>query len=497
MFEKNKEQEKENEVIKLSFFDTFFLGTERDYFLENFANLVSSGIGVLTALDSVRSEIRSRRLRKIIDSMREDVEAGSPIWRTFEKSGILPKNVIALVKIGEQTGRISENLKIVVSQQEKDRSFRSKIRSGMLYPTFVLGLTFIVGLGVSWFIIPRLANVFAGLHVQLPLVTRILITSGTLLGQYGYIFIPSLLIVLFFVFYFFFFFPKTKFIGEAIIFRIPGIKELMIEIELARFGFVLGTLLKAGLPIDDAIASLRDVTSIGAYRKLYEHLLTSIDEGNSFEKSFNQYSGIRQLIPLSVEQLVSAGEQSGNLSDIFIGIGSKYEDKTDTSAKNLAVILEPILLVIVASGVFIVALSVILPIYSLVGGLSNGENIMQPPPPPEKTETVEVSTPLPTPISSPEISSPESASSSPLEETSQPSIVSKLEILPTELGYLRVRNQPSVNGDVIGRVNPGEIYEFTEELTDSDATAGAGWYKILLTDGGEGFVSKRYVKLAD
>ncbi|MDO8493391.1 MAG: type II secretion system F family protein, partial [bacterium] len=206
MLEKNK---------KLSSLDTLFLGKEKEYFIDNFATLVSSGIGVLTALESVKLEIHSKRLKKVVDAMKDDIEEGTPIWLAFEKSGILPKNVIALVKIGEQTGRLSENLKIIAIQQKKDRSFRSKIRSGMMYPGFVLGLTLVVGLVVAWFIIPRLANVFAGLHIDLPLITRVLIATGAFLGQYGYIAVPSFLLIVAVSAYFIFTFSKTKFIGEA------------------------------------------------------------------------------------------------------------------------------------------------------------------------------------------------------------------------------------------------------------------------------------------
>lgn len=476
MFEKKQEQTAKNKIIKLSSWDALFLGGEKEYFLENFAALVSSGIGVLTALESVKSEIRSKRLRKIIDAIKEDIEGGSPIWRTFEKSGILPKNVISLVRVGEQTGRLSENLKIIVVEQEKDRSFRSKIRSGMLYPAFVLSLTLVVGLGVSWFIIPRLAKVFEGLHIPLPIITKALIAVSAFLGQYGYIAVPSFVIVLALTIYFVFIFPKTKFVGEAMIFRIPGIKVLVTDVELARFGFVMGTLLQAGLTVTEALASLSDITTTRAHRRLYEYLLTSIEDGNSFEKSFGRYPGVRHFIPVSVEQLISVGEQSGNLSEIFINIGKHYEEKMDVSAKNLTVILEPVLLVIVAGGVFTVALSVILPIYSLIGGLNSGQPSSTPPAPSV------VSSPTPSVIKE----KTGVATSSPKTQIAPTKALSKLQILPTGLGYLNVRSKPSTSGLLVAKVNPGETYEYTENIGD--------WYKISLSDGKEGWVSKRYVK---
>jgi type II secretory pathway component PulF len=93
--------------------------------------------------------------------------------------------------------------------------------------------------------------------------------------------------------------------------------------------------------------------------------------GNSFEKSFQAYAGIDNLIPQPIQQLIISGEQSGNLNKTLIKVGKMLEAKSDTTTKNLTIIMEPILLVIVWAGVVSVAFAVILPIYSLVGGLNN------------------------------------------------------------------------------------------------------------------------------
>jgi type II secretory pathway component PulF len=93
------------------------------------------------------------------------------------------------------------------------------------------------------------------------------------------------------------------------------------------------------------------------------------EEGNSFQKSFVAYKKIKNLIPTSVQQMVASGEQSGHLSDTLFQVGQIYEAKIETTTKNLSVILEPVLLVIVWLGVAAVAFAIILPIYSLIGGL--------------------------------------------------------------------------------------------------------------------------------
>lgn len=241
----------------------------------------------------------------------------------------------------------------------------------MIYPVVVLSLTVIVGLGIAWFVLPRLASVFSSLRLELPAITRAMIAAGNFLGDYGSIVIPTFLGLAAVLIYLFFFYSKTKFIGQAILLFLPGTKKLIKEVELTRFGYVLGTLLRAGLLVTYAVDSLSKATALRSYQKLYNHLKESIDEGSSFNRAFSEYKNSGRLIPIPVQQMVASGEQSGHLHDTLFKIGETFERKTEDTTKNLSIVLEPILLVIVWFGVVAVALSVILPIYSLIGGLNN------------------------------------------------------------------------------------------------------------------------------
>ena len=285
----------------------FLAGKERTYFIENISLLIASGMGVLEAIDAVAGDLRSRKMRRTIATMRENIESGSPFWRALQSANIFAEHTVSLVHIGENSGKLAENLRVISAQQEKERSFQSKIRSAMLYPVFVLGLTLTVGVGIAWFILPKLSLVFSQLRIELSLVTKLLIAFGTFLGAYGNIVVPLVILGLSTLIYLIFFFPKTRRLGQAILFVIPGIKQIIQEIELARFGYLLGTLLQAGLPITQAIESLSEATVFPHYKKFYQYLSESVEEGNSFEKSFARYRGLRRLTH-PVQQLVITGE---------------------------------------------------------------------------------------------------------------------------------------------------------------------------------------------
>lgn len=445
-------------------------GEDLDYFIENISLLVGSGMSLIECLRAVRKGLRSKSVRRIAEWIEKEVEAGASFSHSLERTRLFPSHAVSLIRIGEESGRLSQNLKLVSQQNKKERIFRTKLRSALMYPVFVLGLTLFVGVGIAWFILPKLALVFGQLRMELPTLTKVLIATGEFLSVYGSVAIPAFVISLVLVLYLVFYFPKTKGIGQSILFHMPGTGELIRQVEIARFSYLLGTLLTAGVPVVRAIESLEAAATFRRYKKFYKYLQTAINEGNSFRKSFDSYRRLDKLIPAPVQQLVVAGEQSGKLSQSLSDIADTYEAKIDTTTKNLAVMLEPLLLVIVWLGVVAVALAVILPIYSLVGGLNAGVPAEQAIPG-EETERPEP------------IAESEDSVAAELPAITLPT----LDVLSTGLGYLNVRDQPSLEGQVIAEVFPEETYEF---IAESD-----GWYRIILSDETEGWVFEEYVIL--
>lgn len=447
-----------------------------DYFIENISMLVGSGMSMLEALGAIEKELRSKKMRQIARYVAEEVEAGSSLSRALEKVKLFPGTVISLIRIGEESGKLSQNLKLISEQQKKDRMFRSKVKSALMYPVFVLSFTLIASVGIAWFILPKLALVFGQLRIDLPALTKGLIASGQFLSEHGSIVMPLFLVFVALIIYFIFYFPKTKIIGQSLLFHLPGTSELIKQVELARFSYLLGTLLEAGLPVTRAIELLQGATMFPHYKNFYAYLKTSIDEGNSFQKSFASYKKLNRLMPVPIQQLIVAGEQSGNLSESLSKINETYEAKIETTTKNLTVILEPILLVIVWLGVVAVALAVILPIYGLIGGLNTDPSQKIEQEPAQENVVVPAESEVPSATSMP--------------ETIEAEPVQTLRIIETGLGYLNVRDEASTAGEIIGRIYPGEEYEYTDE--------DVGWYAIIFGDEAKnGWIYGGYVKIIE
>ncbi len=346
-------------------------GRHREYFTSNLASLSKAGLPVGWSLQTLQDNTSSEALRLAIGQMRHDIDEGSQFWKALDRTHLVSAETLMLCRIGEESGNLPENLRLAAQQEEKQRLFRAKVRTAMMYPSFVLGITAVVGLGISWFLLPRLARTFEGLGVKLPLVSRLILGFGNFLQHHGVVFVGGVLLLGVLLVIGLTTVPAIKRIGRQVVFRLPGIGRLLGEVELARFGYLLGSLLSAGISITESLRLLRGATTQPSYQAFYDHLAHSFDEGYNFRVIFSKKHATTKLIPGPVQQMIIAGEYSGTMADTLKNIGLMYEEKANVTAGNLETLLEPLLLVFVWIGVLAVAIGVILPIYSLVGNLNH------------------------------------------------------------------------------------------------------------------------------
>jgi type II secretory pathway component PulF len=344
---------------------SFGLHNESNFFIQNLAVLVGAGIGIPDALASVYEEVRSFRMRSAIREIIKSVDEGLSISKAIGKAGIVVPHTLSLISLGEMSGRLSQNLQVASMQNEKEAMFRSRVRSALAYSSFVFIVALVVGIGVAWFVLPKLASFFTDLNAPLPPLTKGIIAVGVFLKDYGYVFIPLFFGVFAIMAYFLFSFPKTKFIGHTILFHVPLIKTLILETEIARFGFFSGTMVKAGIPIHTVFELLPTTTTFGNYKSLYTFFARKVAEGSSFQKIFLEYKNLNNLFPLPVRQMIVASEKSGTLSDTLLKIGNLYEAKVESTSKNIPAFLEPALLLFIGCIVAILALGILMPVYSL------------------------------------------------------------------------------------------------------------------------------------
>ncbi|MEI7765149.1 MAG: type II secretion system F family protein [bacterium] len=342
-------------------------GDEKDYFIENLSLLISSGMGMTNALSAVTLSLKSKSMKKIAEAIEEMVNDGMPLWKALEKTKFLSERIVSLIRSGEEAGRLPEHLNLVTIQQHKEKVFNSRLKSALLYPGIVLILAIVIAIVSAYFVLPRLIVIFQASNGVLPLSTRILIIIGSFLSKWGVIAVPLGILLLASFLYFIFINKKTKFIGDAILFTIPGVKSLIEGVELARFGYIFGVLLQAGFQVNEALESVKKGTTYRRYVKFYDHLQKSIQQGDSFKTAFETFPKTEKYIPIPIQQLFLASEKSGRLSETAIKVGVIFEEKTEAMSRDLSTVLEPIVLIIVGLIVAFVIFAIMGPIY----GLSN------------------------------------------------------------------------------------------------------------------------------
>lgn len=342
------------------------MGKECAMFIQNLAMLLNAGLTLIDALKTLVLETRSKPMKKAIVRITDAVESGAALWQAMDDQHLFSPYAIALTRIGEEAGNLARNMEYLAVQQEKDGELRGKVKMAMIYPSVVIVLMFIMVMGLGIFILPNLVSVLFALNAKLPITTRWLIAFSNFFSNHSVVAVSSSCGVII-GFLLLNMLAPVKRVTQWVIFRIPGIGRLAKEATIARFGVILGGLLKAGVPLVEAMRSLTDVTTVLAYKTFYKRLTDDVNQGQTFRQSFEEIHVTKSLVPQSVQSLIVVGERSGSLADVLMKIADIYDKKASETAQKLPIILEPMLLLFIGGLVAFIAISIIVPIYSVVG----------------------------------------------------------------------------------------------------------------------------------
>jgi len=334
-------------------------------FAKHLALMLSSGVSLQQSLLELQEQ-KSARLKKILKILGEEIKKGSTVSKALLKyKKEFGSLFINMIKIGEESGTLEESLGHLADQMEASYELKKKVRGAMIYPVLVLGVTVLIGLGLAIFILPKLLGFFRSLDVQLPLITRILLASVANFEKYGFYYIGGL------IFFVIFFkaalrLPSIKFFFHNLIIEMPIFGKIVKKVNLAYFSRTLATLLKSGVNIVEALDISASTLNNVAYKETLKKASMNIRKG----KSLGQFLRTApRIIPGIVVKMIEVGEKSGSLEETLFYIADFYEKDVDAITKDLASILEPILLIGVGLIVGAVAISILMPIYQFTSSI--------------------------------------------------------------------------------------------------------------------------------
>jgi type IV pilus assembly protein PilC len=338
---------------------------DRIIFTEQLAVMLNAGITLVQALKGLQEESTSKALSHVLERIVVDVEGGQPFSNSLAKHPKIFSNIyVQMVRSAEQTGNLADVLNKLTLQQQKEYELKGKVTGALIYPAIISVLLVGVIILVITFIIPKLTGLFTESGVSLPLSTRILIGLSDVFVHQWYILIGGL-IAFIGAFRFMVSTEKGLFFWDALKMKIPVLGSFLKKSYMARFTQSFASLSQAGIPVLEVFKTLRGVIGNTVYEREIDNISHEIENGVKVSVAIRK----SKYFPGMVGQLVSVGEQSGDLAGIFTVLGEFFEKEVDSMAKNLSTTLEPVIMIIMGVVIGFILVSVLQPIYGLVNAV--------------------------------------------------------------------------------------------------------------------------------
>jgi type IV pilus assembly protein PilC len=271
-----------------------------------------------------------------------------------------------MVEAGETGGILDTILQRLSGYIEKNVKLQRAVKSALVYPVGVLTVAGGVITHLLWKVVPIFGTLFAGLGVTLPLPTKIVITLSNIVGSIFGLLALVFLGATIFGLKMWYGTPQGRFVLDTIVLKLPVLGILMRKIAVARFTRTLGTLISSGVPILDGL----DITAKTAGNAVVERALNSVRKALEEGKSLTEPLKESEVFPGMVTQMIAVGEQTGAMDAMLSKIADFYEEEVDAAVKDLLTALEPVMIVFLGLVVGGVVISMYLPLFSLIGKLS-------------------------------------------------------------------------------------------------------------------------------
>ncbi len=335
-------------------------------FTRQFSVMIDAGLPLVQCLDILGSQEEDKGFAKVIGSTRADVEAGASLADAMKKN---PKTFDALytnmIAAGEAGGILDTILKRLAVYIEKNVKLVGQVKSAMIYPIAVLGISAGVVAIILWKVIPTFAAMFAGLGAELPLPTRIVIALSNGLVKFMP-FIVAALVAIAFAFRQYYATSNGRHVVDATLLRLPVLGLILRKIAVARFCRTLSTLISSGVPILDGL----DITARTAGNVVIEDAVLatrkSIERGETVSGPLKE----TKVFPAMVTQMIGVGEATGALDTMLGKIADFYEEEVDTAVAGLLTLLEPIMIAILGVIVGGIVIAMYMPIFGMISQLT-------------------------------------------------------------------------------------------------------------------------------
>ena len=337
-------------------------------FSKQFATMVKAGLPILNVLGMLRDQLEHPELTKIVEEIRKNLEGGLTLSKCFEKYPDIFDNIyINLIKAGEASGKLDIFLMKLVESLEKREKVKKKIKSALTYPVvmFTVAITVMVFMLIK--VVPVFAQMYEGMGVALPTPTAVIMNASDFMRGQGGLTLFIVLLISFFSFrYVTSKIPKVRYWWHGRVLKMPVFGDMILKSLIARISLIMGNLSSAGVNLLESLEIAKQVSNNDVVTLAIENVKKGVFSGDTLTKLFLK----EPTFPPTFSQLISVGEQTGNLDEMFNSVSSYYEEEFDTAVDNMSSLIEPIMIVFMGTmigGLMIAMYSPIFNVGSIIG----------------------------------------------------------------------------------------------------------------------------------
>lgn len=334
-------------------------------FSRQFATMIDAGIPILRCLEILQGQMKDPGLKEALETITQDVKGGSQLYDALAKHPrIFNKLYVNMIRAAELGGILDTILDRLSGFLEYEAEIKGKIKSAMMYPILVLGFSQVMLFALFTFVLPKFKEIFTGMAVEMPPVTKFLFGIGDFMQAYWWMMIIAG-IGAFFGLKFYIKTPRGRWQFDMIKLKLPIVGELALKMSIARFSRTFGTLINSGVPMMRSLEIVGETLGNRVLTEAIDQTRLSIREGNKLSAPLIQ-SG---LFPNMVTTMIDIGEESGRLSEMLVKVGDFYDQEVESTVKGLTSMIEPMLIIFLGVVVGFIAISIMTPMFKLVNAV--------------------------------------------------------------------------------------------------------------------------------
>jgi type IV pilus assembly protein PilC len=335
-------------------------------FTRQLSTMISNGLPINKSLQIAYEQVENNNFKSVIAEISKDIDSGTSLSGALARHPLVfDLSYTSLVRAGESSGKLDTTLQRLADSYESMRDLKSRLKSAMIYPGIVLAVMFIVIVVLITYVIPQLTEIFSSINQSLPWHTQLLVNISKAVRGYWYIFLTIFIGLVLFTRYFYTTESGKNFFSILIL-KTPVIGKVFKQTETANYLRALALLISSGIQITEALIIVSKVSSNPQLIRASLEASSYVEKGNALSDYLRSNSFFDPIIP----SMVRVGEETGRIDELISKVADNYAQESSYAIKGLSAALEPIILVILGISVGAIVLSVITPIYSLIGSIS-------------------------------------------------------------------------------------------------------------------------------